>query len=162
MDTVFLALRVVVSLAVVLGAIWFVQKRVGRGSRGKSKSKPISVVARQNVGAKASVAIVEFGGKRFLLGVTEHAVSVLDAAKIPAAEVAAALEATVEKTSVARATVARATKAKDAPAQDFADALSEAQGDSPVALKPAASRLAGSVFSASTWKQAFTALRGDR
>ena len=157
MDTVFLALRVVVSLAVVLGAIWFVQKRVGRGSRGKSKSKPISVVARQNVGAKASVAIVEFGGKRFLLGVTEHAVSVLDAAKIPAAEVAAALEATVEKTSVARA-----TKAKDAPAQDFADALSEAQGDSPAALTPASSRLAGSVFSASTWKQAFTALRGDR
>jgi flagellar protein FliO/FliZ len=152
-DTVFLALRVVVSLAVVLGAIWFVQKRMGRGSRGKSKSKPISVVSRQSVGAKASVAVVEFGGKRFLLGVTEHAVSVLDAAKIPAAEVAAALEVTVEK---------KPTQKKVAPAQDFADALSDAQGDSPVAVTPASSRLAGSVLSASTWKQAFTALRGDR
>jgi flagellar protein FliO/FliZ len=151
-DTVFLALRVVVSLAVVLGAIWFVQKRVGRGSRGKSKSKPISVVARQNVGAKASVAVVEFGGKRFLLGVTEHAVSVLDAGEIPAADVAAAIEAVDEK----------ATAKKDAPARDFADALSDAQGVSPSALKPASSRLAGSVLSASTWKQAFTALRGDR
>jgi flagellar protein FliO/FliZ len=156
-DTVFLALRVVVSLAVVLGAIWFVQKRMGRGSRGKSKSKPISVVARQNVGAKASVAVVEFGGKRFLLGVTEHAVSVLDAGEIPAAEVAAVLEATVEK-----AAEKKAAEKKDASAQDFADALSEAQGDSPAALKPASSRLAGSVLSASTWKQAFTALRGDR
>lgn len=162
MDTVFLALRVVVSLAVVLGAIWFVQKRMGRGSRGKSKSKPISVVARQNVGAKASVAVVEFGGKRFLLGVTEHAVSVLDADEIPATEAAAALEAPVEKATVEKGVQKKTTAKKDATAQDFADALSEAQGDSPAQLTPASSRLAGSVLSASTWKQAFTALRGDR
>jgi flagellar protein FliO/FliZ len=78
-DTFLLALRVVVSLAVVIGAIWFVQRRSTKssGARSKSTKKPISVVARQSVGQKASIAVVDFGGKRFLLGVTEHGISVL-------------------------------------------------------------------------------------
>jgi flagellar protein FliO/FliZ len=139
-DTVFLALRVVVSLAVVIAAIWFIQRRLGGGRRLKSKSKPISVVARQSVGAKASVAVVEFGGKRFLLGVTEHAVSVLDSAEVP-----------IEETSTA---------------EEFASVLSKTKpgnaAATPVDGLVAPTRLAGSILSAATWKQAFAAMRGER
>ena len=68
MDTFLLALRVVVSLGVVIGAIWFVQRRVSRsgggsGARAKRAGKPMSVIARQNLGPKASVAVVEFGDR---------------------------------------------------------------------------------------------------
>src|SRR4051812_6029203 len=41
-------------------------------------AKAISVAARQGLGTKAGVAIVEADGRRYLLGVTEHAVTVLD------------------------------------------------------------------------------------
>lgn len=208
MDSIFLALRVVVSIGVVIGAIWFVQRRMGRGGRtksvngAKSKAKPISMVARQAVGAKASVAVVEFDGKRFLLGVTEHGVSVLntaDAVVEPAADAAFAdalteaaegdaLLAEAEEEPIvvpralapsrartsytdgttvsARATIAARTAA---PASSTTSSvrrtpLSANTGAQAYPAPPMvpASRLSGSVLSAATWKQALTALRGDR
>ena len=157
MDTVFLALRVVVSLAVVIGAIWFVQKRMGRAAKVKSKSKPIAMIARQTIGVKASVAVVEFGAKRFLLGVTEHGISVLDSTEIEAAETSAE---TVAQPSEAPLT---------ASGRHFAEALSTAESGPPVpeiafrrSRGPAKSPIAGSILSASTWRQAFTALRVGR
>ncbi|MGN6741900.1 MAG: FliO/MopB family protein [Amnibacterium sp.] len=78
MDTVFLALRVIVSLGAVFGALFFAHRWLTKGRPGKLRSKSIAVVARQGLGAKAGVAIVDAGGRRYLLGVTEHAVTVLD------------------------------------------------------------------------------------
>jgi flagellar protein FliO/FliZ len=78
-DTIFLALRVIVSLGAVLGALWFGHRWVTKGRPGlRLQAKAISVAARQGLGAKAGVAIVEADGRRYLLGVTEHAVTVLD------------------------------------------------------------------------------------
>jgi flagellar biogenesis protein FliO len=78
-DTVFLALRVIVSLGAVLGALWFGHRWVTKGRPGlKFQAKPITVAARHGLGAKAGVAIVEADGRRYLLGVTEHSVTVLD------------------------------------------------------------------------------------
>jgi flagellar protein FliO/FliZ len=171
-DTVFLALRVIVSLAVVIGAIWFVQKRLGRAAKVKSKSKPIAMIARQTVGVKASVAVVEFGAKRFLLGVTEHGISVLDSSEIEPVE--------VEETE----TVAQPSRVSlTASGRHFADALSQVDGGPPVPAavsrelrpgidsgvesaylrnRPTKSPIAGSILSASTWRQAFAALRAGR
>src|ERR1700710_1393801 len=80
MDTVFLALRVIVSLGAVFGALFFAHRWLtkGRGGGGALRGKAISVVSRQGLGTKAGVAIVDAGGRRYLLGVTEHAVTVLD------------------------------------------------------------------------------------
>jgi flagellar protein FliO/FliZ len=80
MDTVFLALRVVVSLAAVFGALWFAHRWFvkGKGGGRAARTRAIGVVARQGLGAKAGVAVVDAGGRRYLLGVTEHAVTVLD------------------------------------------------------------------------------------
>jgi flagellar protein FliO/FliZ len=137
MDELFLALRVAVSLAAVLGIIWYAQRRISRGTRAKGSTKTITVVGRQGVGAKASVAVIEVDGKRFLLGVTEQSVSILHTSDAP-----------------------------EAPAEAFGRVLDQQTGsDDALAitssgLQPAPqSRLAGSLLSAETWRRALAALR---
>lgn len=163
-----LALRVAVSLGVVIAAIWLLQRRMSRG-RATRAGRPISVIARQNLGPKASVAVVDFGGKRFLLGVTEHGVTVLHDA------VAETVAAETEEPIVSG-------QARQS-SRDFAEALSLAQNQGTATRRPApasvamsrdtglapalplsapASRLSGSILSAATWKQAWTAVRGER
>jgi flagellar protein FliO/FliZ len=89
-DTVFLALRVVVALGAVFGALLFAHRWITKGRPGSQpRNRQIAVVARQGLGAKAGIAVVDAGGRRYLLGVTEHAVTVLDtlgAAEAPTGE----------------------------------------------------------------------------
>ncbi len=131
MDTLLLALRVILSLAAVLGVIWYVQRRVSKGNRSR-QGKTITVVGRQGVGAKASVAVIDVDGKRFLLGVTEHSVNILHTSDTP-----------------------------EAPAAAFSRALTEEGGDLAVeAVRPASSSpLAGSILSPDTWRRAFASLK---
>lgn len=84
MDTVVVGLRVVLSLGVVLALLWVLQKRLVKGGRaGGRATSQVSVVARQGVGAKASVVVVDVEGERLVLGVTESSVTVLAAADRP-------------------------------------------------------------------------------
>lgn len=132
MDTLFLALRVILSLAAVLGVIWYAQRKISKGTRAK-QGKTITVVGRQGVGAKASVAVIDVDGKRFLLGVTEHSVNILHTSDTP-----------------------------EAPAEAFSRVLTEEGGDVEVgAVKPVGSStaLAGSILSADTWRRAFASLK---
>ncbi len=85
METVVLALRVALSLAVVLGLLWVLQRRFSRGARTGAR-KLVRVVERQTIGPKASVVVVDADGQRFLLGVTDQAVNVLDTREAPAEE----------------------------------------------------------------------------
>ena len=131
MDELFLALRVILSLAAVLGVIWYAQRKISKGSRAK-QGKTITVVGRQGVGAKASVAVIDVDGKRFLLGVTEHSVNILHTSDTP-----------------------------EAPAEAFSRALTE-EGVDVKAVEvrpPSASPLAGSILSADTWRRAFASLK---
>jgi flagellar protein FliO/FliZ len=139
MDTLMLALRVVLSLAAVLGVIWYVQRKVSKGTRG-GKAKTISVVGRQSVGSKASVAVVDVDGKRFLLGVTEHAVTILHTADVPLDSAEAFSLALDEETDAAMTAQPRNT--------------------APGLVRPTASSpLAGSLLSADTWRRAFASLK---
>jgi flagellar protein FliO/FliZ len=176
-DNILLALRVVVSLGVVIGAIWFVQRKMSRGGgRTKRAGKPMSVVARQNLGAKASVAVVEFGGKRFLLGVTEHGISVLHNAENEETEVVAAASVARDTESPAAPMAITRRASSKQNSRDFANALGQAT-DATLLPKPSpvrlatndtfntnyvtgSSKLAGSILSAATWKQALSAIRG--
>jgi flagellar protein FliO/FliZ len=161
-DTLFVALRVLVVLGVIVGLLWFVQRRItrGRGARGgrARRGNAVSVVGRQGVGPKASVVVVDVDGNRFVLGVTERQVSVLHSGERPQ-------EADAEITPLVPV---RKTFAKDLPATAAAAAGSTdtrqdadfltAQGRASLfdeALK-------GSILSPATWRQASSAVRPKR
>ena len=83
MDSLILGLRVAVALGAVLGLIWVLQRRLGKGPGRRRADAALSVVSRQSLGQRASVVVVDAGGHRFLLGVTDHAVNVLHTGDIP-------------------------------------------------------------------------------
>lgn len=93
METLFLALRVLVALGAVLGLIWFVQRKLTRGAKksaiasrfGGAAKRPIQVLGSHRLTAKASITVVEIDGVKLVLGVTEQGISVLEPA--PAAPV---------------------------------------------------------------------------
>lgn len=74
-DTVLLGLRVVLSLAAVLGLLWFLARRFGDTSGGTRRV--ISVVSRQNLTRRAGVAMIEVEGRTLLLGVSDAGVTLV-------------------------------------------------------------------------------------
>ena len=82
MEPVFLALRVVLSLAVVLGLLWMcsaARTQVAQEQTGDL----VTVVTRRGISQKASVVVVDVEGMRYLLGVTEQSVNVLGTSEAP-------------------------------------------------------------------------------
>lgn len=77
METLFLVVRVAVSLGVVLAVIWFAHRRISATRARSRKPELVIIVARQSLAAKASIVVVDAEGRRLMLGVTEHGVSVL-------------------------------------------------------------------------------------
>lgn len=154
METLFVALRVLLSLAAVLGLLWWLQRRLSRGPRA-ARENPVTVVTRQSLTPKASVVVIEVDGRRLVLGVTEHSIAVLQTAD-----------------AVASAQPDAATVGTTAgPASVFAASLDAATAAAPAAptLVPplaatalVATPLAGSILSPTTWKQAAATLRRVR
>lgn len=138
MDTLFLVLRVLVSLGAVLGALWFLQRKIGR-SRARRKGA-ITLVARQSLGPKSSVAVIEVDGRRLILGVAEQGVSLLTESE---------------------------AQPEPAPAPAFSDVLATTKtparkgaATTPAPLPVPMSPLAGSIVSAQTWRHFFAFLKG--
>ncbi|MPT14454.1 MAG: flagellar biosynthetic protein FliO [Microbacterium sp.] len=73
-----LALRVGLSLAAVLGLLWFLQRRVSKTQARRRDAEAITVLGRQGIGPKAQLVVVQTDDARYVLGVTEHGVSVVD------------------------------------------------------------------------------------
>lgn len=140
METFLAGARVVVSLVVVLGLLWMLQRRLTRGSRKNASAHPVTIVTKQAISPKASVVIIDVDGSRLLLGVTEHAVSVLQSgdAPEPAIEAAPAV--------AARATTSKSTATKVATAQSgakaFAESLSKVTAAKISAANPSAKTVA--------------------
>jgi flagellar protein FliO/FliZ len=168
-ETLFIALRVLVVLGVIVALLWFVQRRVTRGRasrRGRRRrGDAVTLVGRQGVGPKASVVVVDVDGRRFVLGVTEREVSVLHAGDRPQeAEVAhlvpvrepEARTGTDHATGRRRSATSSTSSTNPTPRQD-ADFLT-AHGRASLfdeALK-------GSILSPATWRQASSAVRQKR
>ncbi|MCB5283788.1 MULTISPECIES: flagellar biosynthetic protein FliO [unclassified Arthrobacter] len=182
MDSLILGLRVVVALGAVLGLMWLLQRRLGKGNGRRRADSALTVVSRQSLGQKASVVVVDAAGRRFMLGVTEHAVNVLHSGDIPAeAEEESVPAANAGFGEFARLLAAASPRAAVARKDDESagDGLSaEGSGDgTPGAPMPRRSSihrnshsrgpagqppLHGSILAGSTWKQAAAALRGGR
>lgn len=149
MDTAFVALRVILSLSAVLALLWYAQKRISRGTatrRGKA-AHLVTVVGRQSIGLKASVVVVDIDGSRFILGVTESAVSVLHSAQ----QQPQGAEPT--QTDAFAPTLAEVTNIDSA-------------GGQPLQLRPrrntTGAQAGGSILSPATWKQTAAAIRQIR
>lgn len=184
MENLFLVLRVIVSLAVVLGLLYVLRRKLVPRS-GSGQRRDISVVARQGIGAKASVALIEVGGKRYLLGVGDQSVNVLDSYAAPAPEEEPAgndrgrlfalnLDDARHRsqgpadagTTTPEADVAEGTGTDghdiqdDTPAPEFRRDLRGSRNHGTAAhTREPASPLAGSILSAQTWRQAAAAWR---
>ena len=162
MDTFLVAVRVVVSLAVVLGLLWYLQRRIGRTGRAQKITNPISIVGKRAVGQKAAVVVVDLDGQRFLLGVTDRAVTVLHTAERPLPSEAEFARSMTE----AMASPAASTPAS-APAPTLVPTLvgPTRVGPAPVGPALAASALAassplgGSILSPAIWRQTAAVIR---
>ncbi|MCM3780502.1 flagellar biosynthetic protein FliO [Microbacterium hydrocarbonoxydans] len=111
MDDLLVAVRAIVALAAVLGLLVFLSKRLQKSqSTGtgplaglvpkklartraprpapvrRTRQERITVVARSGLGGRAQLVVAEFGGIRYVLGVTEQGVSVVDTQEAPVAE----------------------------------------------------------------------------
>ena len=123
-----LVIRVVFSLAVVLGLLWFVARTSSRRFGGAARSM-VRVVARQPLARTASLAVVEVGDRVLVVGVSENGVSLLtemDPSELPV----------------------------EAPAALPAEQPAAAPGARRASPTPG---LAGSVLSTQTWRQAWAA-----
>lgn len=183
-STLVLGLRVILSLACVLGLLWFAARRLqGTGAVRRQKAAAMTVVTRQQLGGKAGLALVEVEGRRLLLGVSEHGVTLLT--EIATANPAAA--PVVERVELDPADLAELAAMTDVsaldddaqvPTRDLVAAQTApsrqarpARGTrmprtTPVLSTPAArmpavpkprSPLEGSILSATTWRQAVAA-----
>jgi flagellar protein FliO/FliZ len=171
-ETLFIALRVLVVLGVIVALLWFVQRRVTKGRTGARgrRGNAVTVVGRQGVGPKASVVVVDVDGSRFVLGVTERQVSVLHTGDRP------------HDADVTPLVPVRKTFAKDLPVrtQTTASATGTESGGMRSAGSTTDSRqdadfltaqgraslfdeaLKGSILSPATWRQASSAVRQKR
>jgi flagellar protein FliO/FliZ len=76
MGTTGVAIRMVISLAVVL-CLLFVWARFARRGRPRGDGPDMTVISRCTVGSKASVAVVQVGERALVVGVTEQSVTLL-------------------------------------------------------------------------------------
>ena len=80
-----LVLRVVLSLAVILGLLWFIARTSSKRFGGAARSM-VRVVARQPLARTASLAVVEVGDRVLVVGVSENGVNLLtelDPSEVP-------------------------------------------------------------------------------
>lgn len=190
MDSLILGLRVLVALGAVLGLMWLLQRRLGKGTGRRRADRALTVVSRQSVGQKASVVVVDAAGQRFLLGVTDHAVNVLHTGEIPPeADEAAAPASRRGAGDFARilsgfGPLSGGQDAFEATRQDASDDGTGESSGAPSGSVPASRRstlhrdahmrgpaarpgsghppMHGSILAGSTWKQAAAALRSGR
>ncbi|MBG6213580.1 MAG: flagellar biosynthetic protein FliO [Cryobacterium sp.] len=169
MDTLIVALRVVLSLGVVLGLLWYLQRRLTKGGgRQKAKADLVVVVGRQAIGQKASVVVVDVDGQRLVLGVTEQSVSVLHGSDTPVPEPATAAPGYTADAFARSLTTATSAEPVLTPPLAFrprrahgAPTRVSATTNPDGTIAPS-SRLAGSILSPATWQQTAAALRHGR
>ena len=154
-----LALRLVFSLAVVLGLLLVVARIGSRRFRG-GKDSLVHVVHRQHLTRGSSVSVVTVGTRVLVLGTTEHQVRVL--AELDPEEIADHVDAEVTQPTDALASDSP-TSGDHSGGDELVVPAARALLPRPAARSGRASRpasqgpLTGSVLSVDTWRQAIAA-----
>jgi flagellar protein FliO/FliZ len=149
----------------VLGLLWYVQRRVGKRLQKRRDGAEITVIARQALGAKAQLVVVETDDARYVLGVTEHGVNLIERTAPghvtrPVVHVGESAPSTSDVSSVPSG----AADAGDS-AFDQLLAAQRASEQPPLRRHRRPSRqdpLAGSILSAQTWRQTAQFVRRPR
>ena len=180
MDTLVIALRVALSLGVVLALMWALHRRMQKGQFGAGRTRgrrsaSLEVVARQGIGGKASVVVVDVDGQRLVLGVAEHGVTLLTSGQAPAPDLtivtgpvalptADAFRAELDRQDEGGAGLPSDTAAAAAVSDEVLPLRPRGRRAAPRTnpVVPTAAQLQGSVLSADTWRQAASALRSRR
>ncbi len=183
-SAVVLGLRVALALGCVFGLLWWAGRRMAGTPAGRrARAASLDVVARQSVGQKASVALIEVEGRRLLLGVSEHGVTLLtevapapvaqdeaaERVELDSAELAALADlddfalADLEGDEPVTARVERPAAPRPAAPRSASPRSTSTRSTPPAARKPAVptprNPLEGSVLSAATWRQAVVAVQ---
>jgi len=146
MDQISLAIRVVFSLAIVLGIMWAISRAM-RGRAPVIAGLPLQVIARASLGKRSSVAVISVGGRGVLVGITDHQVTLLGDVEVPAAS---------QPRSEIRTRLAF-PEFDDASATE--DALHELDSPGLARAPQSDGALTGSLLSPATWRQSVAALR---
>ncbi len=132
----------------MLGLLWFLHRRLSRTTARTKESPAITVLGRQGLGAKAQVVVVRTEDARYVLGVTEHGVTLID--RLPDEPAAPEPAPTAEDFDRLLASAVAEADAEDAaPAQRLR-------------VRHRNDPLHGSILSPSTWRQTAEALRRVR
>lgn len=163
MESAVLLLRVVLALACVLGLLWFVARRTGGRRTSARRAPAIALVGRQSLGGRSAVALVEVAGRRLVLGVGEHGVTLLT-------EVGPETTPEAERTSLDTAALERllelempdsATEPQEAAHVPAPVNATPSVPSTPAARMPAVPKprnpLEGSILDATTWRRAVEA-----
>lgn len=152
----------------MLGLLWYVQRRVGKRMQKRRDGAEITVIARQALGAKAQLVVVETDDARYVLGVTEHGVNLIERTAPghvtqPVVHVGESAPSTSDVSSVPSGP-SGAADAGDS-AFDQLLAAERASEQPPLRRHRRPSRqdpLAGSILSAQTWRQTAQFVRRPR
>jgi flagellar protein FliO/FliZ len=174
MNTVAVVGRLLLSLAVVLGLMWIIARRVRRGAGGRARNgRVIDVLSRQQLSRTASVAVVRVLDQALILGVTDGQINVLGKADLDAARASVDADpprriVPVKSLDAAPARQVASQSLDAAPARQVASRAVVAPGRPKRVARaagveqstaPAKGVLAGSALSLGTWKQAVESLR---
>lgn len=77
MDGLVVALRVLVSLAVVVALVWYLARRLGGRGHETSREAEVRVLDRHSLSKHAGVAVVAAGDRRLLVGFADAGVQLL-------------------------------------------------------------------------------------
>ncbi len=143
-----LVVRLVFSLAVVLGMLMLLARFGARKFRGNADAL-VRVVHRQPLSRTTAVAVVTVGSRTLVLGTTEHQVQLITELDPEEFELA------VTPAEVVADAPLELVKGSSYAPRHAADAAEVAPVRATTSLRPAEGALAGSVLSAQTWKQAF-------
>lgn len=140
MGTMGVAIRMVISLAVVL-CLLFVVARFARRGRPRAGGPNMTVISRVTVGSKASVAVVQLGERALVVGVTEQSVTLLS--ETPVSDLVA-VEPDVPATDLGRDDVVVRRVVIDS---------------TPTRRESKQGKLAGSALSPDTWRRTVESVR---
>jgi flagellar protein FliO/FliZ len=148
METVTLIGRLLVSLAVVLGLMWVVARKMGKRAGGGRATRVVEVLGRQQLSRSASVAVVRVMDQALVVGITDGQVNLLGETELGKVQAAVANTAPAPRRErpAPRPTTVRL------PAEVTATGTEDAR-------PPTRGPLAGSALSPATWRQTVDALR---